>query len=321
MNCFRSERLYSGNILFSHGYCFSAIPMCFIAGTMKNDKEDGCRRMKFSVLMSVYFKENPVYFDLALKSNLIDQTLKPDEFILVCDGKLTTELEEVINKYTELFPNIFKVYRLAENKGLGTALNYGLEKCSYEIVARADSDDISDSERFEKQLNFLESNKDIDVLGAAIDEFDSDVSNPLHIKFLPTESKKIYEFAKFRNPVNHVTAVFKKNVIEAAGSYKHILYLEDYYLWLRVINNGYKIANLNDVLVHVRIGNGMVRRRGSRDYISGWEKLSCYMLENKMINKAEYLRNILAVRIFVYMPAPIKNFSYKTLLRKNKIGK
>lgn len=295
--------------------------MCFIAGAMKNDKEDGCRRMKFSVLMSVYFKENPVYFDLALKSNLIDQTLKPDEFILVCDGKLTTELEEVINKYTELFPNIFKVYRLAENKGLGTALNYGLEKCSYEIVARADSDDISDSERFEKQLNFLESNKDIDVLGAAIDEFDSDPNKRVFLKLLPTNSVELYEFAKFRSPLNHMSVMFRKSVVQSVGSYMHMKYLEDYYLWLRILIAGHKIANLSDVLVHARIGNGMIYRRSSREYISGWERLSRYMLENKMINKAEYLRNILAVRIFVYMPAPIKNFSYKTLLRKNKIGK
>lgn len=111
--------------------------------------------MNFSVLMSVYFKENPEYFDLALKSNLLDQTLKPSEFILVCDGPLNIELEKVIEKYSELFPEIFKVYRLSKNGGLGEALNYGLKKCMYEIIARSDSDDICVAERFEKQIEFL----------------------------------------------------------------------------------------------------------------------------------------------------------------------
>lgn len=111
--------------------------------------------------------------------------------------------------------------------------------------------------------------------------------------------------------------MFRKSVVQSVGSYMHMKYLEDYYLWLRILIAGHKIANLSDVLVHARIGNGMIYRRSSREYISGWERLSRYMLEEKMINKAEYLRNILAVRIFIYMPPVFKKFLYKTLLRNN----
>ena len=273
--------------------------------------------MNFSVLMSVYIKENPEYFDLALKSNLLDQTLKPSEFILVCDGPLNIELEKVIEKYSELFPEIFKVYRLSKNGGLGEALNYGLKKCMYEIIARSDSDDICVAERFEKQIEFLKNNRDVAVLGTAIDEFDSDPNKRVFLKLLPTNSVELYEFAKFRSPLNHMSVMFRKSVVQSVGSYMHMKYLEDYYLWLRILIAGHKIANLSDVLVHARIGNGMIYRRSSREYISGWERLSRYMLEEKMINKAEYLRNILAVRIFIYMPPVFKKFLYKTLLRNN----
>ena len=272
--------------------------------------------MNFSVLMSVYYKENPVFFDLALKSNLIDQTLKPDEFVLVCDGSLNAELNEIIEKYSELFPNIFKVYRLAKNMGLGNALNFGLEKCNNEIVARADSDDICLSTRYEKQIAFLEKNQAVAVLGSAIDEFDVDPANPINVKILPTDSKEIYSFAKFRNPLNHMSVIFKKSIVQTVGSYIHMPYLEDYYLWLRIIATGYKVENLSDILVHTRIGNGMVVRRGNREYISGWKKLSRYMLNEKMINKAENLRNVIAVRIFIYMPPFFKKILYKTFLRK-----
>lgn len=272
--------------------------------------------MNFSVLMSVYFKENPEYFDLALKSNLLDQTLKPSEFVLVCDGPLNADLDKVIEKYRKLFPEIFKVYRLSENGGLGEALNYGLKKCTYEIVARSDSDDICVAERFEKQIEFLKNNTDIAVLGSAIDEFDFDPDKRMFLKLLPTTGAELYEFAKFRSPLNHMSVIFRKSIVQSVGSYMHMKYLEDYYLWLRILIAGYKIANLSDVLVHARIGNGMVYRRSSREYISGWEKLSRYMLKEKMINKAEYLRNILAIRAFIYMPVSIKTFSYKKLLRK-----
>ena len=113
------------------------------------------KNINFSVLMSVYYKESAEYFNLALLSNLVNQTVTPTEMVLVCDGKLTDELENIISIYQEKFSDILKVYRLEENVGLGKALNYGLSKCTYELIARSDSDDICAENRFEKQLLYL----------------------------------------------------------------------------------------------------------------------------------------------------------------------
>ena len=135
---------------------------------MKNKKEN----FKFSVLMSVYAKENPEHFWLALHSNLVEQTLLPDEMVLVCDGPLTPELDAVIAEYQEKCPAILRVHRLSENGGLGKALNSGMEQCRYDWIARADSDDVCDAHRFEIQMNYLQEHPEVDILGSCIDEFE-----------------------------------------------------------------------------------------------------------------------------------------------------
>ena len=135
---------------------------------------------------------------------------------------------------------------------------------------------------------------------------------------MPLIHKKLVKMAKFRNPLNHMAVMFRKDAILSVGSYRHIPYIEDYELWVRAIVNGYKIANVGQYLVHARVGNGMIKRRGNRQYIESWRILSRYMLENGMINKAEYLRNMIAVRVFIYMPGEIKQVVYGKLLRNKK---
>ena len=271
---------------------------------------------KFSVLMSVYYKELPEAFDLALSSILEKQTLLPDEFVLVCDGPLSEELDNIINKYVTKFEDIMKVYRLESNVGLGKALNYGLERCTYNYIARADSDDICNRYRFEKQMRYLIDNPDVDVIGSNIEEF-NDVPGDIGLeKKMPKTEKEILKMSRFRNPFNHMTVVFKKNVIESVGSYQHLPYLEDYYLWVRVLSKGYKVYNIDEPLVNARIGNGMVKRRGEKQYISSWRKLNIFMLSQGMINYACYSRNMLAVRLFIYIPNNVREIVYKNILRK-----
>ena len=271
---------------------------------------------KFSVLMSVYVKEKAEFLDRSLQSNLDDQTRKPDEFVLVCDGPLTEELDSVIAKYEKKYPDIFKLFRTEQNQGLGKALNFGLDKCSYDIVLRSDSDDVCDPERFEIQVGYMERHPQIAVCSSYIDEFDTDWEKPDKKKTLPLTNKELYEMAKFRNPINHMAAAFRKNVIMEIGSYRHIPYVEDYELWVRTLINGHHLANIDKVLVHARVGNGMVGRRGNRQYITSWKELSSYMKENGMINGVQYIRNMIAVRAFVYMPAGLKETIYKVILRK-----
>lgn len=270
----------------------------------------------FSVLMSVYFKENPIYFESSLKSNLVNQSLKPSEFVLVCDGVLTPELESVIVKYQELFPQILKVYR-KENGGLGNALNYGLPKCSFPLIARADSDDICTPDRYELQVKYMNEHPNVGIISSYIDEFDTDCDNPIHLKTLPLQHEELYEMSKFRCPLNHMAVMMRKDEILRIGSYHHIPYIEDYELWVRAIVNGIKLGNVGKVLVHARIGNGMIQRRGTKKYIKSWYILNRYMVANKMINNITHFRNMLAVTTFVFIPPQFKGFLYRNILRKS----
>lgn len=271
--------------------------------------------VKTTVLMSVYQKELPEHFDASLRSILDWQSVKPDEFVLVCDGPLTEELENVIAKYKKLYNGMMQVYRLDRNMGLGKALNYGLEKCHNEIIIRADSDDISVPDRIRIQKDYLNKHSDISVVGSFIDEFEFDYHKPKQIKRLPLMHDELALMAKFRNPLNHMTVAFRKADILSVGSYNHIPYLEDYELWVRTIINGYKIANIDKILVHARIGNGMLTRRGNKEYIKSWYLLNRYMINNHMINAFEFLRNMLSIIVFVYSPNAIKTLLYKFILR------
>lgn len=269
---------------------------------------------EFSVLMSVYCKEKAEYFDLSLESNLVKQTLRPGEFVLVCDGELTPELDAVIDKYKALCPDVLKVYR-KENGGLGKALNFGLTKCSYPLVARSDSDDVCVETRFEKQVRYMDEHPDVCAISSYIDEFEKDWNKPSRVKTLPLENGDLYSRAKLRNPLNHLAVMMRKENILEVGSYLHLPYAEDYYLWVRALANGMKLGNVDDVLVHARVGTGMLKRRGDKKLIYSYRVLCDYMLEHGMIGRWRYLLNMCSIRSYVYMPVAMKALVYRYILR------
>lgn len=274
---------------------------------------------KFSVLMSVYFKENPNYLDLSLKSILIDQTILPTEVILIEDGKLTDELDNIILKYKNKFPKILKIYPFKNNQGLGKALEIGLKKCKYNIVMRMDTDDIAVKNRFELQLNYMKLHRDVSACGGFIAEFDKDpYTEELRIKKMPLNYQEVVQYAKFRNPLNHMTVCFRKKDILDVGNYQPLFYLEDHYLWSRLLVNGKKIENIPEVLVYARIGDGFLERRGNKKYLDGWKKLQSYMYDNDFINLYEKCRNTLGMFVMTHVSSNVRSYLYNNILREKK---
>lgn len=226
--------------------------------------------MKFSVLLSVYKNENPIFLQEALSSIWDQQLVKPSEIVIVEDGPLTADLYLILHEWQLKLNNNLKRVPLKINMGLGRALNEGLNHCSYEWIFRMDTDDISSSDRFQKQVDFIERNPSIDIFSSQIKEFDG--SNSTGTRSVPLTHKEIVRFSKTRNPFNHMAVAYKKSVIESVGGYQHHAYMEDYNLWLRVLATGYKSANLNDTLVKVRAGTDMITRRSGKQYInSEWQ--------------------------------------------------
>ena len=233
--------------------------------------------MKFSVLISVYYKENTSFMKEAL-SSIENQTLPMDEIVLVKDGSLTSELDRVIRYHSEHSKIPYKIIELKENVGLGEALNEGMKQCSHEWIARMDSDDIAFPERFEKQFAALVENPDIDILGSWICEFDDDPTHCTQERKVPAAYRDIVKFSKYRNPLNHMTVVFRKDAVLDAGGYLPMSGFEDYYLWMRMLMRGKRFLNLPQVLVKARTGQGMIARR------QGWE----YAKNELILEKAAY---------------------------------
>lgn len=273
--------------------------------------------MKFSVLMSVYKNDNAEYLSRALTSIYEEQTVKPDEIVVVFDGPLTVKLYDVLDRFRQGKEGIVFYYPQDTNRGLGEALRIGTEYCTGDYIFRMDSDDISHHQRFEKQISYIELNPQIDVLGTDIAEFYSnyDIEN-LRVRTCPTSHDDIVRMAKKRNPMNHVTVCIKKAAMRKCGGYENLLLLEDYYLWLKMISAGCVLGNINEALVYVRIGNGFHSKRGSKIRIKGWKTLQKYMVENNLINKFEAFMNMIYIRAFVYCPCWLKKTVYDKILRK-----
>lgn len=272
--------------------------------------------MKFSVLMSIYFKENPDDFDECMKSIWDNQSLKPSEIVLVEDGPLTTELYSVIKSWKNKLSDILRIIKLPENVGTGKAKNHGLDACSFEIICIVDTDDIYASDRFQKQVQFLKMNPDITIVGGQIVEFVENIDSPSGMRKVPLNHNELVNYAKKKNPLNNVTIAYRKTAIQAVGGYKHHLWMEDYNLFLRVIAAGHKIHNLPDVLVYARVDNGMHGRRKGMKYIQSEFQLMKLKINLKTQGYVSAYFYFLLRSSTRLLPTSILSFIYDNFLRK-----
>lgn len=269
----------------------------------------------FSVLLSIYSKESSDNFRLSLES-IFHQTILPQEVVLVKDGPLTTELDQVITDYLELYPSQLKIVKLPQNVGLGKALNFGLEHCSNELVARMDTDDIAKPDRFEKQLAIFHKHPEIDVCSAWIDEFEGDIASVKSVRKLPELHQDIVNFAKSRNPISHPVVMFKKSTVLSAGGYQHCPLFEDYHLWVRMIMNEACFYNIQESLLYFRFSPDMFKRRGGLKYAIDELRFQKFMYHVGFISLSQFVKNVLIRFTTRIMPNNLRSFIYKNLLRK-----
>ncbi|WP_183040960.1 glycosyltransferase [Salipaludibacillus neizhouensis] len=273
--------------------------------------------MKYSVLMSVYHKENPEYFRESVES-MLNQSVTPDEIVIVKDGPLNDTLEKVV-EYLDSFENV-KFISLEKNLGLGKALEIGIENCKNEYIARMDTDDISIKNRCEKQLDYFQRFPDLSLVGTSISEFIGDSNNIVSYRRVPTEDQDIKKYMRTRSPFNHPSVMFKKSDVINAGSYKHWYLNEDYYLWVRMLLSKCKFANINEPLLKMRINEDTFFRRGGWAYFMTQKKLFDYMFERKVINIGEYLyNNIVRFIARLLVPNNLRAYIYRRVLRKQSI--
>ena len=269
---------------------------------------------RFSVLMSVYIREQATLLDRALQSILVNQSVKPSELVLVEDGPLTDGLYHVIDKYKQIFPELVSV-KLPQNGGLGNALNAGLKQCRYEWIARMDSDDISLPTRFEKQLEYLEMHPDTDVLGCALGEFEDNEHKVISIKVCPVS---VDSYIKFRSPVNHPTVFFRKSSVLSAGGYQHCHFMEDYHLWIRMYAMKMNITSLQNVLYLFKMDQNTQKRRGGWKYIRSELKIQTLLLQQQIISIPRFCINVVVRCGGKIIPSCLRSKVYTRFFRERK---
>ena len=282
----------------------------------KKKVELGTLEEKYSVLMSLYIKEDAENFRTAINS-MINQTCPPEEIVLVEDGALTDELYVVINEIKEVHPGLITSVIHEKNQGLGLALQHGLEVSRNELVARMDTDDIAVPDRCEKQLIFMKENPDVAIVGGQIDEFINVESNIVGKREVPTTNKELKEYIQKRCPFNHMTVMFRKSDIMSVGNYKEWFLNEDYYLWIRLALANKKFANLPEILVHVRTGADMYQRRGGMKYFVSERDIQKFMYEQGVIGYPRYVINVSERLILqVLMPNWLRGIVFRVFARK-----
>ena len=270
---------------------------------------------KYSVLMSVYAKEKPEFLRESMMS-MYEQTVPTDDFVLICDGSLNEGLDSVIDEMAKMFGERLRVFRFSKNHGLGYALKFGVEKCKNELIARMDSDDISVKDRFERELRGFEKNSDLAVVGSNIVEYDEKMEKQLANKNVPEENEHILQMMKKRNPMNHMSVMFRKNKVLAAGNYLEMPFFEDYYLWIRMAKNGDEFYNVPEALVKVRGGVGMFQRRGGLKYAKSVVKFQKAIRKVGFVSFARTCVNMSERLAVALVPNGVRRVIYSGILRR-----
>lgn len=234
--------------------------------------------MTISVLLSVYKKETPEYLRLALESIWESQTLKPDQIVLVEDGPLPKELEEEIENSKLKIENssytTMTVVKLPVNGGLTKALNEGLKYVTGDLIARMDSDDISEAHRFERQVAYLESHPDVDIISGSLQEFDTE-HECLSVRHYPLTHEECVKFIVKACPLAHPSVMMRKRIFDKGLKYDERYRMsQDIKLWYDAVMAGYRLGNISEVTLFFRREGDVFRRRSRA---KAWNEFKIYM--------------------------------------------
>lgn len=266
----------------------------------------------FSLLLPVYERDDPAQLERAFHSSVQEQTRRPDEVVLVVDGPVPGPLTARIDALAADSPVPVQVLRLEHNQGLGPALDAGLRACRHEVVARMDSDDLSDPERFARQLPLVEAGADI--VGTGLWEFGTTAEDVVGRRTPPVDPDEIRRVVRFRDPFNHPTVVYRRSAVVAAGGYADLPLLEDYLLFTRMVEAGAVPANLPDPLVSYRVGEGAYARRGGRALLRSELALQRRLRTLGLTSRPEFVRNIAVRGGYRLVPERVRKVAYRRLL-------
>ena len=237
---------------------------------------------RIAVILPVYKGDRAEYLKLSVDS-ILNQTYKNFELYIGVDGPIPLELEEAIKNIQD---KRIKVISFEINRGLAIVLNDLIsiaEKDGFDFLARMDADDISMPDRFQKQVAFLLSNTEIDVVGGAIEEIDETGRSRNKTITYPLTPSQCRQFFAKRNPHAHPAVMFRPSFFKKVGHLYRPEYRQnqDTMLWFDGFSKGTKNANLQDVVLNFRMTDSLFKKRRN-----GWKFAKKQMKDRLLINRS-----------------------------------
>lgn len=281
----------------------------------KTDAANSASVPNYSVLMSVYRKERPDFLRQSMQS-IYDQTVPTNDFVLVCDGPLTKGLEDVINEMQEKFGKRLRIICNEENHGLGHCLRTGIPECKNDLIARMDSDDVSKKDRCEKELAVFVRHPNYSAVGSLVGDFKETPDKLDSIRKVPETNDEIIKFVKWRSPMNHPSVMFRKKDILTVGNYPEVRNCQDWYLWTNLLMNGYKLFNVQEVLVYMREDDTTFKRRSGLRYFRIQKQLYKKMRKAKFISAPQYVVAVSVRFCSALAPNGLRRALFKRFMRE-----
>ncbi|MDO5645551.1 MAG: glycosyltransferase [Dermabacter sp.] len=265
---------------------------------------------EFTLLMAVWKADDPAALEQALTSATTAQELPPSHVVITADGPLTPALEKVVVAATDLAPTT--VVRSATHTGLARTLQRGLGACPTDTVARADADDLNEPNRFSTQIPAFHA-RGLDLLGSAMREIGSD-----RLRERPLGHDEIAAYMRDHNPFQHPTVVYSARAVNEAGGYLDLPYMEDWYLWYRMMVGGARMGNLPEPLVRYRVGEALYRRRGGFAPLTSDITLQRLMLREGHTTRLRASRNIAARAAYRAIGPRARAWMYRAVIERGK---
>ena len=274
------------------------------------------QNLEYSVLMSVYYKEKPEYLSLSIQS-MLEQTVKPNEFVIVKDGPLTPELDSVIDSYVSSNPNLFKIISSETNLGLGLSLAKGITEAKNELIARMDSDDYVVNTRCEKQLKLFADDPDLCIVGSFEAEFVDEIDNVISVHKVPEKNAQIKKHMRRRCSILHPTVMYKKSSVIACGNYHSVMLYEDYDLFARmVLEYDVKSYNIQESLYYIRTSEDFFKRRGGIKYAKTVLKFKWGQFKKGYMSIMDFCISGIGQAFVCILPNSLRKWFYLKFLRK-----
>jgi len=260
--------------------------------------------------MCAYQGDNPADFQLALES-ILNQSTQADEIILVVDGPVGAPLHHIIKQYQDTENERLTAIFLPENAGLTRALNHGLKHCNHPLVVRMDADDIAHRDRIKHQLGFMQAHPEVALLGTQMTEFTGSPKNLLPSKTLPLCHGEIVRKLPWRNPINHPTVCFRRDIVVKLGGYPELKFLEDYFLWSKLIARGYRCQNLPLSLLFYRFDDQTLLRRSGAKNFTNEIRLRWWLRNHDLCSTPTFLVASLMQLILRFAPISLRRYLWR----------